>query len=221
MKLLRYLQIALESIMMRKLRSFLTMLGIIIGVASVVLTVGIGRGTASSIAADIASQGTNLLTINAGFTAQNTLTMADVALLTNAKLHPELVAVAPEYTDSLARLVYQTTSLEVQATGTIAEYATIRNLPVIKGRFLEQDDNLRQRQVVVLSAAVANELFSTNEPLGQNVRLNGQVLTVIGILKTSSGAFGLGSHRNGTGSHGQPVPYGKPLNSGSGQVYGR
>ena len=107
MKVVKYLQVALESITAHKLRAILTMLGIIIGVAAVLITMGIGRGAAANITERIESQGTNLVTISPGASntgglagaagSASTLTMGDVEALMDSDLHPALTLVAPEY----------------------------------------------------------------------------------------------------------------------------
>ncbi len=185
MKFVRYLGLALESILAHKLRSFLTMSGIIIGVASVMTTIGIGRGTAKSINEDIEKSGANLLTINGGFGVANTLTLADAEVLTNQLLHPEIVTVAPQYSNS-ARLVYADVSIEATVVGTTAALALLRNLAVSQGHFLTEVEVAEQQRVVVLSLAAAQELFKNEDPLGKMIRIQQDPFQVVGVLKESS-----------------------------------
>ncbi len=119
MKIIKYLQVALESIVTHRLRAILTMLGIIIGVAAVLTTMGIGRGAAANITARIQSQGTNLLTINPGASntggvrggsgSAATLTIGDANALMDHTLNPSIALVAPDYSAN-AQLVYGTTN---------------------------------------------------------------------------------------------------------------
>lgn len=196
MKLLRYFWVAFESIFANKLRSTLTMLGIIIGVAAVLITMGIGAGASASITADIQSQGVNKLTVNAGGSAGgqggNTLTLGDVEALADPHLHPELVMVAPQY-GSQATLVFAANSSQNQVVGVTPLYALVNNLEVVNGRFLNEEEVARWDKVVVLGSTVATDLFGQIDPLGQQIRIGSDLFTVIGLLKASGGQ-GFGSN---------------------------
>jgi putative ABC transport system permease protein len=198
MKIIRYLRVALESITAHKLRAILTMLGIIIGVAAVLTTMGIGRGAAANITSRIESQGTNLLTISPGSSyagglsggsgSAGTLTVGDVKALQDTDLHPALARVAPEYSAN-ARLVYGSTNTMNQVTGTTADYPQVRNLTVASGRFLTPTDVKEQSRVVVLGSQLASDLFAGEDPVGLDLRINGQPFTVVGVLQ-ETGGFG-------------------------------
>lgn len=198
MKVIKYLQVALESVITHKLRAGLTMLGIIIGVAAVLVTMGIGRGAAANITDRIASQGTNLITLSPGASSSGgvsgesgsagTLTMGDVEALTDTSLHPDVSLVAPEYADT-TQLVYDSTNSRSQVAGITADYATVRNLTVALGSFLTEAQVEAQSQVVVLGSTLASDLFGTENPVGLSVRINGQPFQVVGVLE-ESGGFG-------------------------------
>jgi putative ABC transport system permease protein len=198
MKAIKYLQVALESIIAHKLRAILTMLGIIIGVAAVLVTMGIGRGAAASITERIESQGTNLLSIDPGASSfgglrnasgsAGTLTIGDAEALLDRKLHPAIAQVAPEY-GANAQLVYGSTNTNNRVTGVTAVYATVRNLEVASGRFLTEQDVTDQSPVVVLGSQLATDLLGTVEPVGQSIRIEGQPFQVIGVL-AETGGFG-------------------------------
>jgi len=186
MKFFRYGWLSLESILANKLRSLLTMLGVIIGVAAVLITLGIGAGASASITADIESQGTNLLTVNATGGA-TTLTLGDAAALHNATLHPELESVVPEYSAQATLVAGDNSSLS-QVAGVTPDYAVVRNLEIERGRFLNEAENETQATVAVLGATLATDLFGTRDVLGRDLRIGGQPATVIGVLKESGGA---------------------------------
>ncbi|RME45483.1 MAG: FtsX-like permease family protein [Caldilineae bacterium] len=198
MRFFKYMQVALESIIAHKMRAVLTMLGIIIGVAAVLTTMGIGRGAASDITGRITSQGTNLLAISPGASlsgglsggsgSAGTLTLADAFALQDSTLHPDVLRVAPEYTAG-ARLVYGSTNTQNQVAGVTADYATVRNLKVASGRFLTAEDSQMQRRVVVLGSELAGDLFAGQNPVGLEVRINGEPYQVIGVLEESGGGF--------------------------------
>ncbi len=196
MRLLRYFPVAFDSIRAHKLRSILTMLGIIIGVAAVLSTIGIGRGASAQITAQVASQGTNLLTINPGASSfggisssggVRTLTVGDATALSDKTFHPDLGAIAPTYSSN-TQLVVGNTNSNNQVVGTVADYQSIRNLKIGNGRFLEEDDVLGQSQVVVLGSALATDLFGAADPLNQQVRISNEPFMVIGVLAESGGS---------------------------------
>jgi putative ABC transport system permease protein len=198
MKVIRYLRVALESITTHKLRAILTMLGIIIGVAAVLTTMGIGRGAAASITTRIESQGTNLLSISPGSSREGglsggsgsagTLTIGDVQALTDTGLHPALARIAPEY-GANARLVYGSTNSLNQVSGITADYAQVRNLTVASGRFLTPTEVKEQSRVAVLGSQLASNLFAGEDPVGLDLRINGQPFQVVGVLQ-ETGGFG-------------------------------
>jgi putative ABC transport system permease protein len=197
MKLFKYLQVALESIVAHKMRAILTMLGIIIGVAAVLTTMGIGRGAAASITERIESQGTNLLSVSPGSSSSGgmatsgsakTLTIGDAEALMDQDLHPAIAFVAPEY-GANAQLVYGSTNTNNQITGVTEIYDSVRSLTVDSGRFLSEDDVVSQRPVVVVGSELAADLFGTAEPVGQTLRIGSQPFQVIGVLE-ESGGFG-------------------------------
>jgi putative ABC transport system permease protein len=198
MKPIRYLRVALESIVAHKLRAILTMLGIIIGVAAVLTTMGIGRGAAADITERIESQGTNLLTISPGSSnvgglsggagSASTLTMGDVPSLQDTSLHPALALIAPEYS-ATGRLVYDDTNTQNTVAGVTADYTEVRNQVIASGRYLTPEDNEEQAHVIVLGSELAADLFGGDNPIGLSVRIDGEPFQVVGVLE-EAGGFG-------------------------------
>jgi putative ABC transport system permease protein len=186
----------MESIATHPLRAALTMLGIIIGVAAVVTTVGIGRGAAANITQRIESQGTNLLivlpsAINSGGVSQGggsarTLTMSDVAALQQKMYNPSLRQVVPVYSGN-TQLVYEGVNSQNSVVGTTAAYASVRDLTVADGSFLTDEQVTQESQVVVLGATLATTLFGSVEPVGKSIFIQGQPFTVIGVLQATGG----------------------------------
>jgi putative ABC transport system permease protein len=196
MKILRYFPVAFDSIFAHKLRSALTMLGIVIGVAAVLSTIGIGQGASAQITEQIASQGTNLLTINPGATTQGgvrtsgsaaTLTVGDAEALADKSLHPDLAAIAPTYSGN-AQLVNGSENTSGQVIGTTTAYMGIRNLEIGTGEFLSEADVLEQNHVAVLGSNVAEDLYAGSDPVGQTVRINNEPFLVIGVLAEAGSA---------------------------------
>lgn len=194
MKIFRYLGVAFESIQAHKMRAILTMLGIIIGVAAVLITVGIGSGAAVSITERIESNGTNLLTVSAGnrgSSSGSALTLADAEALNNPDHFPAIQYVVPQYSSSTT-LTNGGSQGSYQVVGTTANYATVRNLDVAEGQFLDADQVADNAYAVVLGDTVASDLFGGQDPIGKSIRIDDALFEVVGVLE-SSGSSGFGS----------------------------
>lgn len=183
----------LEAIRAHRLRSALTMLGIVIGISSVILTVGLGLGAQDQVRKQIDALGSNLLIISpgssttssgvrGGFGSASTLTLTDATAVANNTVAPDVAAVAPVVT-SQAALVYGTTNWTSSMVGTTTSWLPVRNRTLSAGRFFTDGES----DVVVLGADTASELFSRRSPVGQTVSVAGRPMTVIGVL-ASSGA---------------------------------
>jgi putative ABC transport system permease protein len=196
MRVLRYLGVAFQSIQAHRLRAMLTMLGIMIGIAAVLVTVGIGSGSAASITERIESSGTNLLTVSAGSRGAtgSTLTMADAEVLMDRTRFPDLMLVVPQY-QSNATVTYGASEGSYQTVGTTEAYIDVRNLEMAQGQFLSAAQVAENANVVVLGATVASDLFGGQTAVGQSVRINDALFQVIGVLE-STGGTGFGSSDN-------------------------
>lgn len=189
MKIYRLLFESLENLNANKMRSILTVLGIVIGVAAVIAMLSIGRGASSSITSQIESMGTNLVYVSPGSTSQNgvrtqtgsaaTLTLDDAEAL--AAL-PDVVAVSP-IMNSFVQVVYEGANVNTMVLGVTGGYATVASLELTEGEFISAENQTRRQQVVVLGSSVAETLFGTTAGVvGQKVRLNGSNYRVIGVL---------------------------------------
>jgi putative ABC transport system permease protein len=196
MKLYRLLIEALENLSANKLRSMLTVLGIVIGVAAVIAMLSIGRGAEASITSRIESMGTNLVYVTPGSTSQSgvrsaagsagTLTLDDAEALASL---PDVVAVAPE-TNGFVQVVYQGQNTNTRLMGVTPSYQTVSSLTLADGVFISEANQSARSLVVVLGSSVAENLFGgTSGVVGQKVRMNGQPYKVIGVL-TSKGGTG-------------------------------
>lgn len=195
MNIMESVRIALGSIGSNKLRSALTMLGIIIGVMSVVTMLSIGRGMQTAVTNQINSIGTNLLYIRPGATQEggvrtaqgsaSTLTMEDGQALVGLD---NVVAVAPEV-DSFGQVAYLGNNDNARVLGVTPDYLDAMNVSVADGDFIATSQVTARSAVAVLGAQVATDLFSTGEPVGQSVRINGQTFRVVGVM-TSKGGTG-------------------------------
>jgi putative ABC transport system permease protein len=190
---------AFDSLMANRVRSFLTMLGVIIGVASVVALMALGEGASRSITSEIESIGTNLLFISPGtlrsqrpgsgaLTAQ-TLSIDDYEAIKALRLPINGIAPVVQHGGTL---VAPAADKQVSIWGTNAAYAVLNNFTVARGTFFDEAQAQDGATVIVLGSNVAKDLFGSGEAVGQTVRLNAQPLRVIGVLE-SKGGGGFGS----------------------------
>jgi putative ABC transport system permease protein len=193
MRVIRYFGVAWESIQAHRMRAVLTMLGIIIGIAAVLVTVGIGSGAAASITEQIESNGTNLLTVSSGTrgSASSTLTIADAEVLGDRAQFPTIISLAPQYS-SQTTVSNGSTAGTYQVAGTTAAYANIRSLEIAEGSFLGDNETGANNYTAVLGDTVANDLFGGRDAVGQTVRIDDALFQVIGVLE-ASGSSGFGS----------------------------
>ncbi len=194
MRLYRLFIEALESLNANKLRSMLTVLGIVIGVAAVIAMLSIGRGAQASITSRIESMGTNLIYVSPGSTSQGgvqsaagsagTLTLDDAEALEGVA-NVEAVA---STTNSFVQAVYQSQNTNTRLMGVTPGYETVGSLTLEDGEFITEDQQNARSLVVVLGSSVAENLFgSTAGVVGQKVRLNGQPYKIIGVLERKGG----------------------------------
>ena len=187
---------AFQSILSNKLRSALTVLGIIIGVAAVIAMLSIGRGAQESITGSIEGIGTNLLfvTSDSGDEIRNPqpLTVSDAQALVNRPLAPSVAQIAPVISRSIELSAAGNTT-RTSASGVTPAYAQVRNEDMAEGSFISQDQLQGRASVVILGPDTAINLFGrSNNLVGQMVRIEGQPFRVIGVLK-SKGGSGFGS----------------------------
>ncbi len=179
---------AWSSIGGNRLRTALTLLGIIIGVAAVISLMSIGRGAQETVTSRIESLGSNLLYVRP---IDGDLTLEDALALDDPAFAPSIVRVAPELS-TFASITYRGTETAVQVTGVTPEFADARNFTVESGEFISPAHVLNRNDVAVLGAQTAEDLFGTRGPVGVDVSVNGVRFKVIGVLK-SKGANALGN----------------------------
>ncbi|QNU02568.1 ABC transporter permease [Peribacillus butanolivorans] len=180
---------AIRSIKTNKVRAFLTMLGIIIGVASVIVLVSIGQGSSQSVQEEINSLGTNLLTVSVSDTDSVELTDDTIEQFKDLSGISE---VAPVVTGRVYAKNGET-STQVSMTGTTSSYISVRDLELSQGRFLTDMETELRSKVVVLGSDTADTLFENQKAMDQNVLIGGVSYRVIGVLKsvgTSMGSSG-------------------------------
>jgi putative ABC transport system permease protein len=186
-----------EAVRTHRLRSALTMLGILIGISAVVLTVGIGQGAQADVRDSINALGTNILVVSpgsttdastgirGGFGTTSTLTRRDVSALSVSDVVPDIQAVAGVSTSQVS-LVQGTTNWTTTLTGTTASWHDVRSRQTATGRFLTAADDQTAATVVVLGPDTATQLFGTTNVVGRTVTANSVPLSVIGVLEPLS-----------------------------------
>ena len=193
----RFLKEALESLNANKLRTGLTMLGIVIGVAAVISMMAVGTGAGSSITSSIETMGSNLLfvKINDDATNPDPLTLADAEAIVESGGTPSVLAVAPIV--SLNNEVsFGGSSISTSITGLTPEYSSVRNEEVSVGRFISQEDVEKHSTVAVIGMDIVDELFdSTSDALGSKLRIGNNLYQVVGVLE-SKGGTAMGSSDN-------------------------
>jgi putative ABC transport system permease protein len=192
---LETLRTAVDAVRAHRLRSLLTMLGIVIGISSVVLTVGLGLGAQDQVREQIDSLGSNLLIVSpgsstnssgvrGGFGSASTLTLADARAIADRTVAPDVAQVAPA-SSTTTSLTAGTTNWTTRLIGTTTSWKDVRKRTLASGRYFTADEAARGADVVVLGSAAASELFSVGNPVGQTVSVDGTALTVIGVLAES------------------------------------
>ncbi|GIO84470.1 permease [Paenibacillus faecis] len=181
MNLYQSIKMALKSILGNKVRSFLTMLGIIIGVSSVITLVSVGQGTTSSITEQLEGLGTDLLTVNImGRGATTSLTYAEVKSLSEIE---GIRAVSPVINGS-ATVKKGTINDTYTIEGITPAYEEVKDFHVQAGRYILDIDNEYRMKVALIGTEVAGDFFGTDNPVGQTLQLNGSSFTVVGLLES-------------------------------------
>jgi len=186
------ISVALSALRANKLRSLLTMLGIVIGVAAVIAMVALGTGAQQAVKDRISSLGTTLLTVMPGqqrgmgvviADQQTKLTMADAKAIEERA--PNIIAVQPEMNRNL-QVTYVNKNAQAQIVGTTANYLEVRKYKIASGRmFTRAEDEGRQRVAVVGPAVATNMGLETADGLvGENIRIRGMQFTVVGVLES-------------------------------------
>ena len=198
MDVVEAVKLALRTLGANRLRAFLTMIGISIGIGAVIALLAIGSGVQQYINDQFTSSGTNLLGIVPGriqrgpgggqntFAPSSFLTMGDyravVAGTSNVEAH------AADFT-SVGNFAYESRTSQVQVSGVTPSFSRVRNWRAISGRFIEELDNSGRARVVVLGQTVVNDLFPEEDPIGKQVKINGLPFRVIGVMESKGSSF--------------------------------
>lgn len=180
-------KLAIAGIKGNKMRSFLTMLGVIIGVSTVIILVSVGEGSAKQVTGQIESLGSNLISVNIrgrgeinGINYQEALKLGD---------KPGVSGVAPTISVNVT-VKSGTKKVDTSLEGTNDQYAQVRNQKTSSGRFLLPIDIAYRQKVVLLGSEVVKELYGFGNPVGQEVKINGVKFKVVGVLEEKGSSMG-------------------------------
>ncbi|WP_331447069.1 ABC transporter permease [Streptomyces xanthochromogenes] len=195
MSLFQTLRFAFGGLAANKVRSALTMLGVLIGVAAVIVLLAVGNGSSQTVKDSIEKLGTNALTVSSGggfggsrsATVTKPLTVDDARALADPAAAPHIESVAPETTTSETALYEGTSHTVSQVVGTYPAYFKASNSKVTHGDYFSNDDVLGSRKVAVIGSTTATDLFGTADPVGRKMTLGGTPFTVVGVLATKGG----------------------------------
>ncbi|MCR3921332.1 MAG: ABC transporter permease [Firmicutes bacterium] len=193
MKLTQAIRVALAAIWSNKLRSFLTMLGVIIGVFAVVALVSIGQGATQAVTDQVQGMGSNLITLNiTGRGPQRGISFADATEL----VQREGIAAAAPVISQRVTVKYRNKSTTPTLDGTTATYGIVRNQVAQAGRYISSLDLQYRQNVAVVGVSVVEDLFAGSDPLGQQIRIMGTPFTIVGVLEEKgSGMTGSNDNR--------------------------
>ena len=192
MNLVETFRTGLEAVVSHRLRSSLTVLGIMIGITAVILTVGLGEGAQQQVGSEISSLGANLLIVSPGSSTSSagirggsgsasTLTVSNADVLASKTVAPDIAGVAPVVSAS-ELLTAGTSNWTTTLVGSNPSWLSVRGRTMAEGRFISGHDVQTHAAVVVLAPTTASELFGGRDPVGQTVDVAGSPMSVIGVL---------------------------------------
>lgn len=197
MNIMVNVRVALRALQSNMLRSFLTVLGIVIGVAAVVALLGVGKGATASITDRVSSMGSNLVSISAqmffgpsGSGSSASLLYEDYeSMLSNVD---GIASITPVYSSQL--LVNSSTRTSYYSvSGVTPNYLDVRSYEIAEGRFISDEDYLSNNQVVVLGSSVASDIFEGLDPIGRKLKIKSVEFTVVGVFAESGSSGGMSS----------------------------
>lgn len=209
-----------QTLAINKMRTGLAVLGIVIGIGSVIALISLGQATQYSITSRIESLGSNLLTVNPGSQSQGgvrsaqgtrtTLTLEDAEAISTSPDITSIKTVSPEVSKRL-QVVTGSANTNTQVVGATQNYATVHKVEIAEGTFLTETDNSSVARVAVIGPQVATDLFGEGgNPIGQNIRISGKNFSVIGVTVS----------KGGTGFNNQDDIVYIPLSTAQKQIFG-
>ncbi len=197
MELLETITESLQTLTVNKLRTSLAMLGIVIGISSVIALISLGQASQQSVQSQIQSLGSNLLTVIPGAQSSGgirqaagsteTLTYDDAKLLIASKTIPDVQAISPELSRR-SQVTAGGSNTNTSVIGVTDVYPSVHNVTISEGSFISTNDNAALGKVAVLGPQVVSDLFNGADPIGQTVRINRIAFRVIGVTQSKGGS---------------------------------
>ncbi|HSW58492.1 MAG TPA: ABC transporter permease [Dehalococcoidales bacterium] len=195
-RLFEPLKTAWTSVVTHKLRSFLTILGVVIGIASVILLMSVGKGTEASILENISGLGANIITVRGGSTtvggirggvgSANTLTYQDAQAI-EAQVS-DILGVAPTSSSGM-QVIAGSQNMFVMVTGITPSYLEIYNISIKSGEAFTHYELDRKSKVALIGPTISDTLFAGDDPVGKKIRMGNNIYTVVGILESKGESF--------------------------------
>jgi len=187
MNLWESIRIAWNGLIGNKIRSLLTMLGVIIGVAAVISLISIGQGVTKQVSSQIEGLGTNLIVITGMRNLGGVLESSDVELLKKAE---SIAKVAPSISQSDTTVKWGNSSMTANVEGTNQDYPDVRNFSVVEGNFITENDTEKRKKVAVIGQDIVKEFFAGRSPIGEQLTINGQRYTIVGVMEQKGEVLG-------------------------------
>lgn len=187
MRLIQTIRLALKNIRNNKLRSTLTMIGIVIDISSVIVLVALGNGTSENITSQVQSLGTNLIVVSTMGNANKQVTLTTVDDISSLK---GIAGIAPAISAN-ATIKKDRYSDNANLTGTTSSFMDIRGIKLSGGRFLSDLDTELRQNVVVLGSNISQEIFGLSDPIDNDIQINGITYQVIGVLQAQGSSLGV------------------------------
>ena len=205
MDLFAILRIAIRALARNKMRSILTMLGIIIGVGAVIATVSVGQGAQQQAQQQIAAMGSNMLYVQSGTVTRGGMRMGWGA--TKTLVYDDLLAIKRECpsvkdaapgSNSSAQVVFGNDNWATSVTGTEPQFFEVRTWPFAEGTSFSQDDVTMAANVAVIGETVRKNLFAATDPIGETIRINNLPFKVVGLLESKGSSSAMGQDQDDT-----------------------
>jgi putative ABC transport system permease protein len=191
--LIENIRIALSGLVSNKLRTALSVLGILIGVMSVTLLLAVGTGAQKFITKQVSDLGANVVYVFPKTTTTQTkiprVSREDAQAILDSPLAPSIIRVAPELSVLGANAVVGSKNTTVTTTGTTSEWFKVFNRPAVSGIAFTKQDVISRRRVVVVGSTISKKLFGGKSPIGKQIRVNGSDFTIIGVLQSRGGGI--------------------------------
>jgi len=181
-KISQSIKMSIKSIAGNKGRSALTMLGIVIGVASVILLTGIGGGATKAITDALSEMGTKLITVTVN-SRNSSRSIAEADIAEFVEDNPELVSTYSPYISGNTQVKYGNNNFSTTLDGIDANYQEVQNVDLSAGRFFNESDIERRANIAIVGTYIQAELFGGMNPVGETIRLNGKQFTVVGVYE--------------------------------------